>query len=221
MAKTSIAGQKFGRLTLIEATPLRAPNREILWKAVCDCGRNTVARPSVLRYGQISSCGCFRAELNSAKAKRAADARAQRPAASRDHPLAYKTWESMHSRCSNPKSDDFARYGGRGISVCEEWKDFYAFLRDMGDRPAGMSIDRIDVDGNYEPGNCRWVDRKQQARNRRTNRLITHRGETHSLAEWAEIAGLAQSLLLDRLNRGWSPERALTEPPNVKFRPRK
>jgi hypothetical protein len=118
----------------------------------------------------------------------------------------------MIGRCTNPNNSHFASYGGRGISVCDRWRDFPTFLADMGEKPVGMSIDRIDIDGNYEPGNCRWTTAKQQARNKRSTRLLTYDGQTRPLLEWAERLGLNPGTLSDRVYAGWSDEAALTTP---------
>lgn len=123
----------------------------------------------------------------------------------------YATWRNMLQRCERPESPDFSRYGGRGISVCERWHSFAAFLADMGAKPEGMSIDRIDNDGNYEPGNCRWATKKEQGRNRRTNRKVTFNGETLTPAEWAERLGMSREVMHQRLKR-WSTEEALQRP---------
>lgn len=126
---------------------------------------------------------------------------------------AYQAWKNMRDRCKNPRDDRYARYGGRGIKVCERWeKSFENFLADMGEPPAEMTLDRIDSDGNYEPTNCRWADRKTQQRNMMRNRLITFRGITQCVAAWAEQLGIRQKALGHRLARGWSLERALTTP---------
>jgi hypothetical protein len=127
----------------------------------------------------------------------------------------YMSWRAMLSRCGNGHDPAFSRYGGRGIVVCERWrKDFATFLMDMGPRPSPRhSIDRIDNDGNYEPGNCRWVTAKEQNRNRRDNHLVTIRGKTQCVADWAIYAGIREDTLRVRLFRlGWEPERAITQP---------
>lgn len=121
-------------------------------------------------------------------------------------------WRGMLSRCRNPKAKDFARYGGRGVAVCERWLSFDNFLADMGERPAGLTLDRRNGSGNYEPGNCTWATPKQQARNRRDNVLVTHAGTTASVAAWAERTGLERKTLEYRIRAGWPAERALTTP---------
>lgn len=129
----------------------------------------------------------------------------------------HRSWMSMRQRCLNSNDKRFGDYGGRGISICERWMSFENFYADMGPMPDGFSIDRINVNGNYEPSNCRWADHKTQARNIRANRLFTVNGETHCLSEWAELKGLNVKSLSTRLDRGWEFCRALTTP----FRPMK
>jgi len=128
----------------------------------------------------------------------------------------YYVWATMKARCSNPNNDNYHRYGGRGISVCESWANsFEQFLADMGERPDGLSIDRIDVNGDYEPSNCRWATATEQMRNTSVNRLITHNGQTKTLVEWAEASGISVQTLHSRLGRwGWSFEDAISKPIN-------
>lgn len=121
-------------------------------------------------------------------------------------------WEGMIGRCTNRSNKSYPSYGGRGIMVCQRWLDSYdAFESDMGKRPTGSSIDRIDNDGNYEPGNCRWATPSEQSRNTRTNHLITFNGETHLVVEWAELLGISRITLAGRLRR-MSVEKALLQP---------
>jgi hypothetical protein len=124
----------------------------------------------------------------------------------------YNTWAQMRQRCEDSGCRDFARYGARGITVCERWQDFESFLADMGERPDGMTLDRINVNGNYEPGNCRWATPKQQQRNRRSNVRITHDGLTLCVAEWAERVELERKTLEYRVRAGWPAARALFTP---------
>lgn len=129
------------------------------------------------------------------------------------HPL-YKTWAGILRRIDNPNERNFARYGGRGIKVCERWRDYVNFKADMAEGYAqGLSIERIDNAGDYEPGNCRWATRKEQCRNRRSNTMITFRGETKALSEWAELLDIPWHRITQRIRKlGWSVERAMTEP---------
>ncbi len=129
----------------------------------------------------------------------------------RSHPL-YKTWAEMRYRCENPKKWQFKYYGAKGISVCERWQHFPSFVEDMGDRPDGCTLDRIDRLGNYEPSNCRWASRKEQANNSSWNRIIEFNGQKRTLAEWGEVTGINFATIWARINRGWDIERALTHP---------
>lgn len=127
------------------------------------------------------------------------------------HP-SYGIWVMMHQRCSNPKNKDYADYGARGITVCERWKEFPAFLADMGDKPNGMSLDRIVNSGNYEASNCQWSSQKSQMRNMRRNRMISISGETRCVSEWCEIKGISDSIVWSRIKNGWLPVEAILTP---------
>lgn len=130
------------------------------------------------------------------------------------HSGAYRAWRSMWRRCTCPSQQSYPLYGGRGIKVCERWRTFDFFLADMGDRPEGCSIDRIDPDGDYAPENCRWASAKQQARNRRGRcHYLHHGGETLTIVEWSERTGIHHSTILRRVSvLGWDVARALTTP---------
>lgn len=124
----------------------------------------------------------------------------------------YRTWESMRHRCQNPNHSGYYKYGALGIKVCDRWQVFANFLADMGERPEGMTLDRIDVCGNYEPSNCRWATAQTQAINRRSTRFITHAGKTKSMLEWASIMGVPYKTLAYRLSSGWVFEDAISLP---------
>ncbi len=126
----------------------------------------------------------------------------------------YHSWTAMKSRCFCLNAFGYERYGGRGITVCEKWMRFEGFLDDMGERPEGTSLDRIDNNGNYEPDNCRWATAKQQQRNTQKNVRLTFNGKTRCLKEWAEIVGINHHTIRSRIRKsGWSTEKALTTPP--------
>lgn len=126
--------------------------------------------------------------------------------------ITYSRWKSMRQRCTDPSHKSYSKYGGAGVTVCERWQDYSAFLADMGECPPGMTLDRIENSIGYQPGNCRWVTRSDQNRNRTCIVTLTHNGETKSVTEWATQYGMAQNTLTMRLRLGWSIERALTQP---------
>lgn len=134
----------------------------------------------------------------------------------------HNVWIAMTQRCTNPKCPNWKNYGARGITVCERWKTFMNFLEDMGPRPKGMTLERINNQGNYEPGNCRWASYHDQQRNRRDSRPITYNGVTKSQIDWSLEMGGPKNLVCRRINNlGWSPERAITTPIKKKFIPKK
>lgn len=126
----------------------------------------------------------------------------------------YRAWEHMRHRCTNSNNPQYKDYGGRGIVVCAAWSRFENFFADMGECPPGLTLDRIDNDKNYEPDNCRWVTRKVQARNRRTNVLIEFHGEKLCVAEWAERFGICRTLVRSRLRAGWTMDQIASTPPS-------
>lgn len=128
----------------------------------------------------------------------------------RVYPREYRSWKDMRARCNNPNNTDFKDYGGRGIKVCARWENFAHFFDDMGDRPAGASIDRIDVNGDYSPENCRWADASTQANNKRSNHRISFQGATRTLQEWCRHFGLDHSKVRYRLSRGWELEKVFS-----------
>jgi hypothetical protein len=125
----------------------------------------------------------------------------------------YYSWFTMIQRCTNPAHKQWKNYGGRGVAVCERWHSLAAFVQDMGERPAGTTLDRINGALGYEPGNCRWATPLEQQRNKSTTRFLTVRGETLALTAWAERTGLGESTIRERLRRGWSPEDAVSASP--------
>lgn len=130
----------------------------------------------------------------------------------------YRTWQQMIERCTNPKRTYYSRYGGRGIMVCDAWlHSFAAFLADMGARPSGATLDRVNNDGNYESGNCRWATKKEQSRNNSRNVVISYRNESRTLIEWCEVLGLPYKTIKARISPyGWDPIAALTTPVELK-----
>lgn len=176
----------------------------------CRCGTERSIRYRHLYSGHTRSCiPCSGEKVAKARTKHGHNPR------NRKRSPTYSSWAMMVSRCTNPNFPWFSDYGGRGIKVCERWKDFANFLADMGERPSlKHSIDRFpDNDGNYEPGNCRWATAKEQGRNKRTSRLISFNGKTQTLVEWSEELGISESLLAARIGRlGWPLEKAMKTP---------
>jgi hypothetical protein len=192
-------GSCFGRLTVIERLankrhPSGKTSQQFL--ARCLCGNTTQVLWSRLASGKTTSCGCYRVDASREK---------QKTHGMCDTPE-YAIWSTMKARTSNPKTPTFSHYGGRGITVCRRWMDsFEHFLCDIGRRPTSKhTLERINVDGNYEPGNVEWATMKVQQRNRRNNHLITVDGITRCLAEWSEISGVGFSTIIRRLKIGWS-----------------
>lgn len=207
-----ISGVQFGRWTALERGERRVIGATY-WLCRCECGVEREVTAASLRGGISRSCGCWKNELAAERY------RAREPSLRQRYLSEHGTWTRMRRRCSNPLDKDWRLYGERGIKACERWDgSFKAFLADMGDKPSPRhSIDRIDNNGDYEPGNCRWATPKEQARNTRRTRLLTYQGQTRCLREWAEVLGMAEQTLSNRIHRGWSVEDALTRPVDKKM----
>ena len=204
--KLDLTGQRFGKLTVVHE--VEKLGHFTAWLCKCDCGRESIVRTNSLRAGATKSCGCGIVEATRARATKY----------SIRNMRLYHVWYGMINRCQDPKSKFYHRYGGRGISVCEEWHDYEAFARWAlcNGYKEGLSIDRTDNDGNYDPNNCRWTTMKVQHNNTSQCKFYTINGETHSVSEWAEMYGLRHGLVLHRLARGMSIEEALSM--KAKFR---
>lgn len=202
-----LVGLRFGRwLVTAHGRPFPGESRRP-YACRCDCGTEKVVRRSSLLDGSSRSCGCLMREGHN----------------NRKHSLSgsptYQTWVDMRRRCEQPQNKNFARYGGRGITVCERWRQsFEAFVADMGIRPDGKSLDRKNGYGPYSPDNCRWATQSEQQNNRCSNRPVTWRGETHNLGIWAVKVGLSPSTLRQRLGYvsagipGWTLDECMTRP---------
>ena len=208
-------GARFERLVVVElGAPY--PDGRRRWTCLCDCGQTKLVMENHLNRGKILSCGCLAKEKNTTHGATARD--------SEDEELRriHKVWISMRQRCTNPRNQKYADYGGRGIKVCERWDDFASFIADMGMPPPGKpTIDRIDNWGGYEPGNCRWTTRTVQQRNRRDNRWVMVDGEELSFRDACDKLGQDPFLAQARINRGWSIERAVFTPRPANAKPRR
>lgn len=191
-----IANRRFGRLTAVRFAG------DGKWFCRCECGGSVTVITSNLTRGNTTSCGCAFREAHFKHGM--------------GRTALYHAWVAMRARCNNPNDAAFANYGGRGIKVCERWNEFSNFLADMGARPKGYQIDRIDNEGDYEPGNCRWVSPKANLNNKRSSHFLTWKGETLTITQWAERLGIHQRTLFNRIGRGWSMDRAMTAPTQIR-----
>ena len=199
-----LTGNIYGRLTVLSRA--ESIKGRAVWDCACSCGGAKAVAASELKKGGTKSCGCLANEQR----KAAAQSRCHefsRANLYREH----KTWSGMKARCYDPENMAYPFYGGKGVKVCDEWlASFEAFFRDMGKRPAGMTLDRKESTGDYCADNCRWGTLKEQANNRANNHYLTHNGETLTIAQWSERTGLKQRCIWNRINRGWPIHRALS-----------
>lgn len=205
MKQLNLTGKRFGKLVAIKAAG-KTKNGAYLWKCKCDCGNEIIANVGNLKNGHTKSCGCLRVDRCKTNFTKHG----------LEHTRLYGIWSDMRLRCYDEKNIAYHRYGGRGITICDEWKNdvkaFYDWATANGYKDS-LTIDRIDNDGNYCPENCRWATVKEQASNRRSNILVTHNGKTQTMKEWAHEVGTPYKVVWARMQKlGWSAERALTEP---------
>lgn len=196
---SALPGQRFGRLVVTEIIGGRTR------RCQCDCGHETIVERCNLTSGNTQSCGCLRAEVEKvASLKHGQTCRGE-------WSRAYTIYHGMRQRCLNPNNPRWLDYGGRGITICDRWLDsFESFLSDMGEPLDGHSLERVDNNGPYCKANCVWATNTEQARNNRSNRLLTFRGKSQSLAAWADELGISYFTLHSRLRRGWSDEETLS-----------
>lgn len=208
MKKLNLIGKRFGKLMVIEEAPpfygSNGKRKRTMWLCQCDCGGRTIVRGENLTTGNTKSCGCYQRLQTSKSTLRHGACKTR----------LYTIWSNMKERCYTKNNDSYINYGGRGIIMCDEWLDFenfrsWALKNGYADN---LSIDRINVDGDYEPNNCRWANFYDQARNKRNNRILELDGESHCLSEWAEIVGLPYGTLMSRLSYGWAVKDVLKHP---------
>ena len=199
MGAKNEVGNRYGRL-VVQSRAGSTAKWQALWNCQCDCGNTIVVLGYNLRSGNSKSCGCYN------------------PERSTTHGMVnspeYKSWAMMKDRCTNPNNPRYANYGGRGITFDKAFETFEGFFAELGPKPdPTYTIERIDNNKGYEPGNVRWATRAEQNRNKSNNWFLTHNGKTQTLSEWAREVGIKEVTLDARLRRyGWSVERALTTP---------
>lgn len=197
--RVDLSGKRFGKLTVVELS--HRSSGKAIWKCLCDCGSTSLAQGYNLTIGHTSSCGCQKFESNKAIVTHG-----------KSSTKSHAVWRRMRQRCTNPRDVGYKDYGGRGIVICDRWDSFESFYLDMGDPPEGMTIDRIDVNGNYEPGNCRWADDAEQSNNRRCVTKIEKFGRKQTISEWSKELGLSRSTIVRRMEHGWPMDRVLDPP---------
>lgn len=192
-----LTGQRFGKWTVIGREQKEGVTRA-LWLCQCDCGKQGVVTGKDLRAGKTKSCGCTKTKHGG------------------EGTTLYRIWHNMKVRCLNPNSDAYPDYGGRGITICNEWKNDFGAFREWAlsnGYKDGLSIDRKENDKGYSPDNCRWTTMKEQCNNRRSNLYIEYNGEVRTAAQWAEIKGIPSNILRRRIQvLGWKVEKALETP---------
>lgn len=189
-----LCGRVFGRLTVISDTGKRSPRGNKVYLCRCECGEKCEAMTTALTRGSKKSCGCYHRD----SARYGPKAVKHGMHATRT----YKTWMAMRHRCISPNDTSYPYYGARGVEVCERWlSSFSDFYADMGERPRGMTIERIDSNGNYEPGNCKWATAREQAANRRNGVYVQYEGARINMAEFARVVGMSYDGAAKRAKR--------------------
>jgi hypothetical protein len=205
-----ITGQRFGRLVVLRREGKNI-SEQATWRCLCDCGKETVVAGITLRKKIVVSCGCYHAEVT------------KKLFTTHGHSQTgiYRSYKEMVRRCTKPGHIEWATYGGRGIKVCERWMVLENFIADMmATWKEGLSIDRINPDGDYCPENCRWATSIEQNNNKRNNVRVEYNGETLTLAQWARKLGMSLQAFRDRLKNGWTVKEAIETPP-MKYKTRK
>ena len=208
-----LTGKKFGRLTVLGLSEKKS-GRKSYWVCECDCGNKKLVRSDSLKRGQVQSCDRKKKEQNKINLDRTTHG----DTPTGEHKRLWEIWQGIKQRTSNPNNKSYARYGGRGISVCEEWRENYVNFRDWALNNGysdNLTIERIDVNGDYCPENCRWATVKEQCNNRRTNVLIEWNGKTQNIERWSEETGIPYKILHDRYRRYGIKPPELFEPVNL------
>lgn len=204
MRFVDMSNKRYGKLVVIERVENRG--KHTMWKCKCDCGKYSIVGANELVRGITKSCGCLKFESRNST-----------------HGLSktrlHSIWSKMKDRCTRENNPAYKWYGGRGITICQEWLEdfmnFYNWAMDNGYED-GLSIDRINVNENYEPSNCRWIPLEEQALNTRTTKFLTYKGETKTVSEWCEITGIKKTTMLNRIRLGFTPEECIEIPIHIK-----
>lgn len=194
----NITGKVFGRLTAVERVKNDRHGRT-MWLCLCSCGSEVKVLAYSLRSGHSKSCGCLKRDL----------ARAVTTTHGSSKTKTYKLWAGMKDRCNNPNNSAYFYYGDRGIGYCKAWEFFEAFSKDMGPRPRGATLERLNNNADYSPDNCVWASKTAQANNRRSNKHLTFRGTTKTVSQWSNELGIPYGTLWSRIRLGWPVEEIL------------
>lgn len=206
--RLDLTGKRYGRLVVIEFVGTLPNDKSIsLWKCKCDCGNEKIIKTGSLQSGTTKSCGCLR--LDKIRTHNKSNTRI------------YRIWQGIKRRCNNTNCNAYKIYGARGIKICDEWSNingfdnFYNWSMDNGYSDA-LTIDRIDVNGNYEPDNCRWATMEEQGNNRRDTKKYVIDGESHTITEWSKISGISKVNIRWRIKSGWDIKKAVFKPLETK-----
>lgn len=206
-----LTGKRFNKLVVLERMPNGKKGRAY-WKCQCDCGNTTIVSGGNLKNGGVKSCGCLRHQPSYI-------------VHNKSHTPLYGVWNNMKNRCTNIHDKSYKNYGGRGISICEEWKNSFQCFYDWSIKNGykeGLTIERIDNDGNYCPENCKWIIKGEQVNNRRNNQFYTYQGKTQTLGQWCKELNLDYGRIHGRITYGnWTFERAISTPIDVSKRNKK
>lgn len=190
-------GDKYGRLTIVGNLQKIGDNKRVIKYVICkcDCGSQRISTITNLRRGLSKSCGCIKGKTTEKHGM--------------SNTPEYFTWHGMIERCKNENNSRYSSYGGRGITVCEKWNNFSGFYEDMGKRPQGTTLDRIDNNKGYSKENCKWSTSFEQQNNRRNTRRIKYKGDKKTIAEWSTFLGIKYNTLSTRIRRGWTIEKSI------------
>lgn len=197
--KTDLTGKSFGKLTVLSHSGQSTKWGRPLWNCRCTCGNVVQKSSQHLIGGSTSSCGKRECRIGFVDGHRKS--------------ITCNSWKAMVRRCTNPKANNYEKYGGRGITVCSRWLDFKNFLVDLGERPSPtFTLERKDSNGNYCPENCCWADKTTQTRNRGCSKTLTFEGQTLPVIEWSKLKSIPLSVIYQRMARNWDAEKILTKP---------